>query len=39
MTELNKNELEQAKKLANMSKISKILENIREVIALDRKQK
>ena len=39
MTELNKNELEQAKKLANMSKISKILENIREVIALDREQK
>lgn len=39
MTELSKNELEQAKKLANMSKISKILENIREVIALDRKQK
>ena len=39
MTELNKNELEQAKKLANMSKISKILENIRKVIALDRKQK
>ena len=39
MTELSKNEIEQAKKLANMSKISKILENIREVIALDRKQK
>ncbi len=39
MTELNKNEIEQAKKLVNMSKISRILENIREVIALDRKQK
>ncbi len=39
MTELNKNEIEQAKKIANMSKISKILENIREVIAIDRKQK
>ena len=39
MTELSKQEIEQAKKLVNMSKISKILENIREVIALDRKQK
>lgn len=39
MTHLTENEIEQAKKLVNMSKISKILENIREVIARDRKQK
>lgn len=32
-------EIEQAKKLASMSKISEILENIRHVIALDKKQK
>ena len=35
----NVNEIEQAKKLASMSKISRILENIRKVIADDRKQK
>ncbi len=39
MTELSNNDIEAAKKIANMSKISKILENIREVIANDRKQK
>ncbi|MBQ8476003.1 hypothetical protein IJ531_02975 [bacterium] len=39
MSELTKAEIEQAKKLASMSKISQILENIREVIARDRKQK
>ncbi len=39
MTELSNNDIETAKKIANMSKISKILENIREVIANDRKQK
>ncbi len=39
MSELSKHEIEQAKKLASMSKISQILENIREVIAQDRKQK
>jgi len=39
MTNLNNDDIEKAKKLANMSKISKILENIRCVIANDRKQK
>jgi len=39
MTNLNNEEIEKAKKIANMSKISKILENIRCVIAHDRKQK
>ena len=39
MTELNNDDIQKAKKLVNMSKISKILENIREVIAHDRKQK
>ena len=39
MVDLSKNDIEQAKKLASMSKISQILENIREVIARDRKQK
>lgn len=39
MTQLSENEINQAKKLKNMSKISNILENIREVIACDRKQK
>lgn len=39
MTHLTDNEIEQAKKLRNMSRISQILENIREVIAQDRKQK
>lgn len=39
MKELSNSEIEQAKKLASMSKISKILENIREVIAKDKKQK
>ncbi|MBR2068287.1 MAG: hypothetical protein IJ877_00860 [Candidatus Gastranaerophilales bacterium] len=39
MSELTNTEIEQAKKLASMSKISQILENIREVIARDRKQK
>ena len=39
MNEMSKNDIDKAKKLASMSKISKILENIREVIARDRKQK
>ena len=39
MKDLTKSEIEQAKKLASMSKMSQILENIREVIAHDRKQK
>lgn len=39
MAELNSDDIQKAKKLVNMSKISKILENIREVIAHDRKQK
>ncbi len=39
MTNLSKEDIEKAKKIANMSKISKILENIRCVIAKDRKQK
>ncbi len=36
---LSKNEIEQAKKLASMQMVSEILENIRGVIAKDRKQK
>ena len=36
---MNEKELEQAKKIANMSKIAQILENIRNVIAKDHKQK
>ena len=39
MSELSKNDIEKAKKLASLSKISQILENIREVIAKDKKQK
>ena len=39
MSELSNNDIEQAKKLASMSKMSQILENIRKVIAQDRKQK
>ena len=39
MTNLSKAEIEQAKKLASISRMSKILDNIREVIAKDRKQK
>ena len=39
MGQLSENDIEQAKKLVNMSKISQILENIREVIAKDRMQK
>lgn len=39
MTKLNDSDIQKAKKLAAMSKISRILENIREVIAKDRKQK
>lgn len=39
MKELSKTEIEQARKLALMSKMSQILENIRKVIAHDRKQK
>ncbi|MBQ7286474.1 MAG: hypothetical protein IJW73_01800 [Candidatus Gastranaerophilales bacterium] len=39
MTHLSENQIEQAKKLASMSKIAQILENIREVIARDRMQK
>ncbi len=39
MTELNEAQIEQAKKLVNMSKISRILENIRNVIAKDKLQK
>ncbi len=39
MNELSNTEIEQAKKLASMSMISQVLENIREVIARDRKQK
>lgn len=37
--ELKLREAEQAKKFASMSRISKILENIRDVIARDRKEK
>jgi len=36
---MNEKEIEQAKKIANMSMMAKILDNIREVIAKDRKQK
>ncbi|MBQ8848052.1 MAG: hypothetical protein IJ003_03825 [Candidatus Gastranaerophilales bacterium] len=39
MSQLNEKQIEQAKKLANMSKIAQILENIRGVIAKDKKQK
>ena len=39
MTNLSEEDIIKAKKLVNMSKISRILENIREVIAKDRKQK
>lgn len=39
MSQLSNRDIEQAKRLASMSMISKILENIREVIANDRKQK
>jgi len=39
MSELTNNEIEQAKKIASMSMMAKILENIREVIARDRQQK
>ncbi len=39
MSEISEKEIEQAKKIASISKISKILENIREVILKDRKQK
>ncbi len=39
MTNLNDNEIKQAKKLISMSMMSQILENIRQVIAKDRKQK
>ncbi|MBQ8635581.1 hypothetical protein IJX73_00320 [bacterium] len=39
MSRLSENEIRQAKKLVSMSKMSQILENIREVIAKDRKQK
>ena len=39
MSQLSKKEIEQAKKLFNMSKLSQIMENIREVIARDKKQK
>lgn len=39
MANLSENQIKQAKKLVSMSKMSQILENIREVIARDRKQK
>ena len=39
MSQLSKSEIEQAKKLASMQMVSQILENIRNVIAHDRKQK
>ena len=39
MTELSKEQIEQAKKLVNMSKMSRILQNIRNVIAKDKLQK
>ena len=39
MTELSKEQIEQAKKLANLTKISQILENIRNIIAKDKLQK
>lgn len=39
MSQLNENQLKQAKKLAEMSRMAEILENIRGVIAKDKKQK
>lgn len=39
MSQLSENEIKQAKKLISMSKMAQILENIREVIIRDRKQK
>lgn len=39
MTELNESDIQKAKKIAQMSKISRILENIRGVIAKDKLQK
>ena len=39
MGQLSENQIQQAKKLVSMSKMSQILENIREVIARDRMQK
>ncbi|MBQ4646354.1 MAG: hypothetical protein IJB79_03295 [Candidatus Gastranaerophilales bacterium] len=39
MTHLSENQIKQAQKLVSMSKMSQILENIREVIAKDRMQK
>ena len=39
MSHLSQDEIKQAKKIVSMSKISQILENIRHVIANDRKQK
>lgn len=39
MTELNESDIQKAKKIAQMSKISRILENIRGVIARDKLQK
>ncbi len=39
MSKLSNSDIEKAKKLASLSMISEILENIREVIARDRKQK
>ncbi len=39
MSQLSKSEIEQAKKIAFMQMVSQILENIRSVIAHDRKQK
>jgi len=39
MGDLSEIEIEKAKKIASMSKIAQILENIREVIAHDRRQK
>ena len=39
MSELSSTDIEKAKKLASLSKISSVLENIREVIARDKMQK
>ncbi len=39
MSNLSENQIKQAKKLVSLSKMSQILENIREVIARDRMQK
>ena len=39
MSHLTEKEIQQAKKIVSLSKMSRILENIREVIARDRKQK